>query len=177
MARGRVLEVGVGTGRNFEFYPSRASVTAIDLSPAMLLGARERAHSMGVPVTLLQMDVQEMSFASGEFDTVIATFVFCSVPDPIKGLSEIARVCRADGTIVLVEHVRSDRPVLGRLMDLINPLSVRLLGEHINRQTIRHVQAAGLHVTGVEEFGYGTLNLITASPGKRRREIEHTIVK
>ena len=90
----RVLEVGVGTGKNIRYYPQGAKVTAIDLSPRMLTRARRKVEASTVEVDLAEMDVQNLAFPDQSFDTVLATFVFCSVPDPVRGLRELLRVCR-----------------------------------------------------------------------------------
>lgn len=145
----RVLEVGVGTGKNMEFWPLNCKVTAIDLTPGMLDIARQHAKSLNRQQDdLFLADVQHLELPSGIFDTVVATFVFCSVPDPIQGLREIGRVVRPAGQILLLEHVRIDRPVIGTLMDMIAPLIVRLNGANINRRTIENVRIAGLHIDG-----------------------------
>lgn len=90
---GKVLEVGVGTGKNIEYYPEGIDITAIDFSEKMLERAKEKAKRLNKEVNLIQMDVQDMKFPDDAFDTVFTTCVFCSVPDPIKGLKEIRRVC------------------------------------------------------------------------------------
>ncbi len=111
---GRVLEIGVGTGKNMPYYPTHAEVTAIDLSDKMLAQARRRAAQRGVDVALHEMDVQDLSFEENSFDAAVATWVFCSVPDPVRGLRELGRVVRPEGRIVLLDHVRVDRPIIGR---------------------------------------------------------------
>jgi len=126
---GRILEVGVGTGKNMPYYPPGARVTAIDLSEAMLARARSRARKLGLDVDLQWMDVQSLAFPDDAFDTAVATFVFCSVPDPIRGLQELARVVKPEGDIWLLEHVRVDRPIIGPLMDLLNPLVLKTSAE------------------------------------------------
>src|SRR6266545_4565661 len=141
----RVLEVGVGTGKNMEFWPLNCKMTAIDLTPGMLDIARQHATSLNRHADdLFLADVQHLDLPSGIFDTVVATFVFCSVPDPVQGLREIGRVLRPEGQILLLEHVRIDRPVVGTLMDFLAPLIVRLNGANINRRTVENVRAAGL---------------------------------
>ena len=82
----KILEVGVGTGKNFPYYPPNAEITAIDFSEKMMSRAREKAEKRKVKVNLQQMDVQNLKFNDNTFDTVVASFVFCSVPDPIRGL-------------------------------------------------------------------------------------------
>jgi len=163
-AYGKVLEVGVGTGKNLEYYPPGCEVTGIDLSPGMLAKARKKANEVNLPVTLLEMDAQAMEFADDTFDTVVATCVFCSVPDPVKGLKEIRRVCKPKGKIILLEHVRSDNPVLGKIMDILDPLTVRMIGPHINRRTVDNVKIAGLKINKLENKHVKILKLIIAEP-------------
>ncbi len=161
---GRILEVGVGTGKNMPYYPPGAQVTAIDLSEAMLARARSRARKLGLDVDLQWMDVQSLAFPDDAFDTAVATFVFCSVPDPIRGLQELARVVKPEGDIWLLEHVRVDRPIIGPLMDLLNPLVVRMVGANINRRTVENVRRAGLTLVSVENLSGDLVKLIHARP-------------
>lgn len=163
-AYGRVLEVGVGTGANFPFYPPYCQVTAIDFSPKMLERAQQKLYLARAPVTLLEMDVQQLEFPSGSFDTVVATFVFCSVPDPVRGLQEVCRVCHPEGKIVLLEHVRSENRLLGSLMDLLNPLVVYLFGSNINRRTVENVKKAGIKIERVENLAGEIVKLIVGRP-------------
>lgn len=159
----RVLEVGVGTGKNIPFYPDAARITAVDLTPGMLERARKRAAKLEVDMELRLGDAQELDLPDAGFDTAVATFVFCSVPDPVRGLRELGRVVRPGGRILLLEHVRSGKPILGKLMDLLNPLVVRLVGANINRRTVENVRRAGLVVERVEDLGVGDIfKLITA---------------
>jgi ubiquinone/menaquinone biosynthesis C-methylase UbiE len=162
----RILEVGVGTGKNMEFWPKDCKVSAIDLTPGMLEIARERAKKLNRSGDdLFLADVQHLDLPSGIFDTVIATFVFCSVPDPVQGLRELGRVIRQDGHILLLEHVRIDRPVIGPLMDALAPLVVRLNGASINRRTVTNVRLAGLRIDHIMNLDrMGMFKLIFASP-------------
>ncbi|MGE5495945.1 MAG: class I SAM-dependent methyltransferase [Burkholderiales bacterium] len=145
-AKGKVLEVGVGTGANIKYYPEGLDITAIDFSENMLLKAKERASILNKDVDLLQMDVQTLDFPDETFDTIVATCVFCSVPDPIKGLLELKRVCKNNGNILLLEHVRSSNKLVGFIMDLLNPLTVKLVGVNINRKTADNLTKAGLSI-------------------------------
>jgi ubiquinone/menaquinone biosynthesis C-methylase UbiE len=163
-ARGRVLEIGVGTGMNLSFYDPAVTehLTGIDFSPGML--ARARQKSCPVPCDLLEMDAQRMTLPDASFDTVLATCVFCTVPDPVLGLKEARRVCRPGGQILLLEHVRIDRPVIGPLMDLVDPLAVAVIGTHINRRTVENARLAGLTVERVEPVRGDLIKLIFARP-------------
>lgn len=171
---GRVLEVGVGTGKNLHYHPAGACVIGIDLSERMLVEAQRRASRLGRSIELCEMDAQQLAFPEGSFDAAAATFVFCSVPDPVRGLRELGRVVRPGGRIVLLEHVRVDHPgIVGKIMDVLDPLWVRIMGAHINRRTLENVRRAGLEIERVEDTfatlsagleAWGLLKLIVARP-------------
>lgn len=152
-ASGRTLEVGVGTGRNLDLYPPEVQLTGIDISPRMLQRACRRAERLDRSVHLELADVEHLDYRDGSFDTVSATCVFCSVPDPVAGLREVARVVRADGRVRLLEHVRPRNRLLGWLADLLTPVSRRLVGPDLNRRTEDGVRAAGLEPLHVRRNG------------------------
>ena len=163
----RLLEVGVGTGKNIEFWPRDCKVTAIDLTPGMLELARQRASVLNRQGDdLFLADIQHIELPSAIFDTVVATCVFCSVPDPIQGLREIGRVLRPDGHLLLLEHIRIDKPVIGPMMDLLAPLVVRINGASINRRTIENVKKAGFQIDHIFDLDkMGMFKMILARQG------------
>lgn len=157
-----VLEVGVGTGKNFPYYPSGARITALDFSEKMLERAKRKQQRSGIAVDLELMDVQSLCYADNSFDTVIATFVFCSVPQPTKGLQELYRVCKPGGQVLLLEHVLSSKPVMAKLMCFINPLIAAVFGANINRRTVKSVQACGFQKVILDPASRDMVKLIQA---------------
>lgn len=149
-AYGRVLEVGVGTGKNIKYYPEGLDMTSIDFSENMMEKAKDKAKALKKDVQINKMDVQDLEFKSESFDFVFTTYVFCSVPDPVRGLEEIRRVLKPGGKLVMLEHVRSKKRPLGWLMDRLNPLVVRMIGANINRNTVRNIEKAGFKNIQVE---------------------------
>jgi ubiquinone/menaquinone biosynthesis C-methylase UbiE len=158
----RVLEIGVGTGKNFTYYPPDAEMDAVDLSDKMLERAEDRARKQKVKVNLQQMDVQNLDFADNTFDTVVATMVFCSIPDPARGIREVERVCKPGGKVVLLENNFISIPVLGLFVKLANPVAMRIIGADFKRHPEENVAKSGLAVERVTNLGRGLWKLIEA---------------
>ena len=147
-----VLEAGVGTGKNLHHYPLDVVVTAIDFSPRMLSYAKKSASKLNLNVEFHLTDVQQLDFPDNYFDTIFATFVFCSVPDPIAGLKELKRVCKPDGKLILIEHIRPGNVILGFVFDVLNPLIVQVMGANINRRTLENIVKAGWKIRVKEKL-------------------------
>lgn len=145
----KILEVGVGTGKNLVHYPDNLDVTGIDFSKDMLEKARAKTKDIE-NIELIEMDAQDMKFEDNTFDTVITSCVFCSVPDPIKGLKEIRRVCKNNGKIIMLEHMRSNKEIVGKFMDIINFIPLNIWGANINRKTIENLKRAGFNEKDIE---------------------------
>jgi ubiquinone/menaquinone biosynthesis C-methylase UbiE len=166
----RILEIGVGTGKNFPYYPKGAEITAVDFSDRMLSRAREKAKKQGIQVHLEQMDAQDLRFDDNSFDTVLASFVFCSVPEPVQGLKEVERVCKPGGKVILLEHVLSANRILAWFMNLSNPIVVRVLGANINRRTVDNVDQSGLVLEHVTNLALGIFLIIESRKQKPSSE-------
>jgi ubiquinone/menaquinone biosynthesis C-methylase UbiE len=151
--KGRVLEVGIGTGRNLPYYPPGIDLTGVDISPKMLERARKKAESLGMNVTLLEMDIEHMSFPDEHFDCTVSTFVFCTVPHPGEGLREVKRVLKKDGAAFFLEHVRSDNRFMGNMMDILNPVVHAVTSTNINRRTVENIRMAGLEIVSEANMG------------------------
>ena len=163
-ASGNVLEVGVGTGKNLRYYPRACQITAVDLSPGMLEIARRRANKLGVDVTFHVMDAEALAFVDQSFDTVVDSLNLCTFIEPLIALRELARVCRADGRILLLEHGRSDRDWLGRWQDRRADRHAKWLGCRWNREPLNLVRQAGLALTDARRTFFGIFHVIEAMP-------------
>lgn len=156
-ASGRIIEVGAGTGVNLAYYDF-SKIDELILSDRRVrprlfdsAAAEQRRH-----VTVLEADAEALPFATGIFDTVVATLVFCSVPDPERGLAELARVLKPGGALIFIEHVIAHHPVARWAMNVTNP-AWRLFagGCNINRDTAPVIERAGFFFARLERFGHG----------------------
>ena len=161
--KGKVLEVGVGTGKNLPYYSKYHKVFAVDISGKMLKRAKVRAEKSKALIYLAQMDVEHLGFSDATFDASVSTYVFCSVENPMLGLNEIRRVMKEDGTAIFLEHMRSENEFIGKAMDLSNPAVARM-GPNINRRTVRNIRNAGFEVLEETYLLSSIFRLIVAKP-------------
>jgi ubiquinone/menaquinone biosynthesis C-methylase UbiE len=145
---GMVLDMGVGTGKNLKYYPEHCFVVGVDISQKMLEHAKKRSKHKD-NVSLMVMDGEHLAFDDNSFDYVVTTFVLCSVPDPVAALKEMNRVCKPEGIVINLEHMRSEHPVLAFIEDIFNPITVWLIGVNINRRTVDNIKKVGLK--GIKE--------------------------
>lgn len=172
--RGRVLELGTGTGATLPFAVENTAITAFtgtDLAPAMLDQARAKWNAIPdarkpFAATFMAMDATRLAdrFPAASFDTVTTSLMLCTVPDPARVLQEMARVCSPDGRIVLLEHVRAPNILIAGMQRLLTPLQERMLGCHLDRPTDRIVRDLGFRIEREETRFFRVFHLIVAQP-------------
>lgn len=153
------LEVGAGTGANFDRHPADARVIAMDRSLEMLQRAKKRPNGCGV--ALVVADAEALPFRDGAFDWAVETLVFCEVDQPERGFREMARVVREGGPLILLEHVRPSG-WLGRVADALTVVTSPFWNEHFNRDAAESVRAAGLSVRREEWLWRDAVTLLVA---------------
>lgn len=161
-ARGRVLEVAAGTGRNFGHYSREVTLAGIDLSPAMLDHARAHAHDLGLEVDLREADAQRIPFADNSFDTVVCALSLCSIPSPATAIAEMKRVLVPGGRLLLVDHIGSSWPPVCAAQWLLGQITGRLAGEHFTRRQLPLVLAAGFEIAEVQRLKAGSIERVHA---------------
>lgn len=156
-AHGTVVELGVGTGLNLPLYgPAVERIIGVDVSEAMLEIARRRTEERGIGhVELQRGDAQALDLAAGVADTVLSTFTFCTIPDPLAASREAYRVLRPGGRFVLAEHGPSTFAAARAVMRAVEPLSVRFAADHLMRDPVPFVASAGFAVDEVHRAGVG----------------------
>jgi len=160
--RGRVLEVAIGTGRNLPHYPAGAAVTGIELSPAMLAIARQRAAGLGRDADLQEGDAERLPFADASFDTVVCALSLCTIPNPAAAIGEMNRVLVPGGRLLLLDHIGSTWPPVHAAQWLLEQITIRAAGEHFTRRQLPLVEAAGFQVIETERRKAGTVERIYA---------------
>jgi ubiquinone/menaquinone biosynthesis C-methylase UbiE len=172
--RGDVLEIGTGTGPTLRLIgdnPAISSFTGVDLSSGMLDQARLAIPAGTFPVDLQRMDAEHLGFSDTTFDTVTTSLMLCTVPDPSQALREMARVCKPEGRIVLLEHVRSPNRLIAGLQRLLSPAQERMLGCHLDRPTDRLVRDLGFRIERDEDRFFGVFHLIVAKPPRHNAQV------
>ena len=169
---GRVLDAGVGTGRNIPFYPQDGDMLGIDLSPAMLTRASRRRDEVGRDVALMEMDVMHTSFEDNSFDAVVSTFLFCVLAPEhqLPALKELARICKPDGEIRLLEYTYSKNPMKRFIMRLWAPWVRFAYGAAFDRNTYLYLEEAGFEEVENYFLVDDIIRFIVARPKNRPPE-------
>lgn len=150
-AKGKILEVGVGSGANLLHYGDNCDVVGIDLSEGMMKYAERRAYARKLNLKLVKADVEELPFRNGQFDFVIDTLAFCTFKNPDKALMEMKRVCRKGGRILLLEHGIGTNGFVNWILKNREEKNYKRLGCHLTRDIEKIVKRSGLKI--VEEKG------------------------
>ncbi len=157
----RLLELGAGTGANFNFYPNAKCTVASEISIKMLEVAKRKTDK----IHLVQADAENLPFPANHFDAAFATLVFCSIPKPENAFTELKRVVRPNGRIVLLEHVRP-KGMPGYGFDFLNIFTSLLIKDCFNRETAKLAENSGLKILEVREKAFGAVNLIVCENEK-----------
>lgn len=164
-AKGKVLELGVGTGLNLPHYQDIEWVIGIDPDPYMLKKAYFQTRKAVIPVELSKCSAEELPFEDAIFDTVIATLVFCTIPEADKAAREVHRVLKPEGTFRFLEHVGAKTPFLAKVQDKVTPVWRKLCGGcHLNRDTIDLFQRNGFELVELDNIKYNLVLRGVARP-------------
>lgn len=161
-ARGRALEIAIGTGADLPYYPAEVTITGVDLSPAMMRGAERRAAALGRNVEFVTGDAQALPFDDATFDTVVCALGLCSFPDPVVAIGEMKRVLVPSGRLLLLDHIRSSLLPLVVGQWLLERITIPVASEHFTRRQLPLVKAAGFEIVESARSSAGTIERIHA---------------
>jgi ubiquinone/menaquinone biosynthesis C-methylase UbiE len=162
-ARGRTLEVAIGTGLNLPHYPEDVDIVGLDLTKEMLALASARAQDLGRAVELKEGDAQELPFEDASFDTVLCTFSLCGIPDVERAVAEMGRVLKPGGNLILVDHIESSVKPVYWLQRAIEFFTKRIEGEHMTRRPLSQVKRTDLEIRELERSHAGVIERLVAS--------------
>ncbi len=161
---GKILEVGVGTGANFVYYPHGLALTGIDASPEMLRIAREKAKLYGLSADLREMDAETLQFPDGSFDTVVSTLMLCTVANPVQAVREMKRVCKKNGRLIFLEHGKSSVRWVACWQARRAKRHLEKHACNVLREPFRIAEQAGLRIQKSRRFFFGIFHYIEAAP-------------
>lgn len=166
-AQGRVLELSVGAGANFPFYPKEVEVTAVDFSREMLTKAKQGAAENEINANFILSDVESLSFPDGSFDTIVSTLSFCGYEDPYSVSSKIHKWCKPDGQILLMEHGISSNRFVGQIQKMMDPMFKKIVGCHLKRDMLEILKKTNLNIRKIERHMLGAIYLVWAAPNQQ----------
>ncbi len=166
-ATGQVLEIGSGTGINFPLYRGVDKVVATEPSPHMIERSRQKHQQFFVPIMMVQANAEDLPFAENSFDTVVATLVFCTIPNPEKAMEEIIRVCKPGGKILFFEHIKMDNDFLAALQEVLTPGWKKICdGCCLNRDTLGLLKENNLQINEMKNYYNGLFIFVEALNNK-----------
>lgn len=165
-AYGKVLEVGIGAGANFPYYPNDVHITGVDFSPMMINSAKSAANQYGISTDLLVADVDELQFERDSFDCIVSTLTLCGYNNPVSVLNKFNDWCKEDGKILLLEHGLSSNRILSSMQKIFNPIYRKMSGCHGDRDMLDIVTTSKLNIELSERSWADILCLITAKPSR-----------
>ncbi|MDQ0272291.1 class I SAM-dependent methyltransferase [Cytobacillus purgationiresistens] len=163
-AEGKVLEVGIGSGLNFPFYKGDIELTGVDFSIEMLKTAEDAAKDYLFQTILIEGDVESVDFNENTFDTIVSSATLCAYQNPLSVLNKFQKWCKPEGKILMMEHGISTNKSLAWLQNTLNPLILKFIGCHQNRNIIEIVKKSNLKIIKNERHIAGYLYLIWAEP-------------
>ncbi|WP_425320377.1 class I SAM-dependent methyltransferase [Neobacillus soli] len=167
-ATGNVLELGAGTGINFPFYEGVEKVIAIEPNQHMIERSLSKLKQSVVPIEMVQASAEELPFEADTFDTVVATLVFCTIPNPEKAILEMKRVCKSEGKILLFEHVKMENRFLSTLQNWLTPVWKKVCdGCCLNRDTMNLLKNYHISITKVQKY-YSDLFILVEAVNKKK---------
>ncbi|MFQ5717856.1 MAG: class I SAM-dependent methyltransferase [Nitrospinales bacterium] len=144
--RGKVLYAGIGTGQEIVHFPPGLDISAIDISPNMIQGAQKRITEYSGKIRPVLMNVEDLGFPADCFDTILTVCMLCTAERPVRGLRELRRVLKPNGKIMMFEHVLSKNPIYGAILKMMNVVTTRVSGTHLDRDTVGNLRQAGFQV-------------------------------
>ena len=163
-ASGDLLEVSVGAGANFKFYPKNVKVTAIDISKEMIREARLAAYEHGISAHFICAPVEDVFFESEKFDTVVSTLSLCAYADPVETVRKMKEWCKPGGKLLFLEHGLAKPKVARWLQNKLDGFQYRKIGCHANRDILQIIEATGLQVQKVERKVFGMIYIVECKP-------------
>ena len=159
-AKGKILEIGAGTGKNLPYYPKDSDLTLTDFTPEMLEIAKKRAKKLRISANFKLADSEKLPFKSKNFDTIVDTLGLCTYPNPLKALNEMKRVCKPSGKIILIEHGSSNIQLIQKIQHGREPKHLKSTGCSLTRNYLNIIKKSNLKIMNIKRNFFGIFYLI-----------------